>query len=81
MIDTYSNISIQYYIHVLNNFRMPFNIQRQFTPSQRMFLCSLKLRGLEYPDIENKFSAKFGVLPPIKDGLNKMAKNLKLIIQ
>ena len=66
---------------MLNNFRIPLNIHRQFTPSQRMFLCSLKLRGLEYPDIENKFSAMFGVLPLIKDGLNKMAKNLKLNIQ
>ena len=67
-------------MYVPNKFRMPLNINRQFTPSQRMFLCSLKLRGLEYPHIENKFSAKFGVLPPIKDGLNKMAKNLKLNI-
>ena len=59
---------------------MPFNIHRQFTPSQRMFLCSPKLRSLEYLDIENKFSEKFWVLLPIMDGLNKMATNSKLNI-
>ena len=59
---------------MLDIFRMPLNIHKQFTPSQRMFLCSLKLRGLEYPHIENKFSAMFGVLPLIKDKLGKMVK-------
>ena len=57
---------------------MPLNMHKQFTPSQRMFFCSINQRGLEYPDIQNKFSAMFGVLPLIKDDLNNMAQNLKL---
>ena len=58
-------------MYVLDNFRMPLNIHRLFTPSQRMFLYSQKLRCLEYPDIENKCSANFGMLPSFKDGLSQ----------
>ena len=62
---------------MLNVLRMPLNIHREFTLSQKMFLCNIKLRGLKYPQINNKFSAKFVVLSLTRDGLNKMDKESK----
>ena len=49
---------------------------RKFSPTERMFVCNLKLRGKKYSEIQQIFSEKFGKPAPSRNGTIRMAAKL-----
>ena len=50
---------------------------REFSPTERMFVCNLKLRGKKYSEIQQIFSEKFGKPAPSRNGTIRMAAKLR----
>ena len=49
-----------------------------FSPSEKMFACSLKLQGKKYPSITKHFRNKYRKGAPTRQGINKMMRNLNI---
>ena len=59
----------------------PPEINKEFTPSQRLFVALLKEKGVIYPDIKAQFMVKWpGCSPPSRKGVYKMSRIKKLDI-
>ena len=50
---------------------------REFSPTEIMFVCNLKLVGKKYPKIQQLFSEKFGKPAPSRNGTIRMVGELR----
>ena len=67
---------------LLLDFRMPLRDQegedsREFSPAEKMFVCNSKISGEKHSCIYNLFTTNFGKVPPGRQGIFNMVRNLR----